>query len=50
MDGDELAVYFDGTKELAVFSTHTFVDYADIEVPIKSLVRMDHKQGVTITD
>ena len=39
MDKDELSSYFDGSKTLKVFYSRTFVDYNDIENPIKSIYR-----------
>ena len=39
MDALELRSYFDGSKAFHVRYTHTFVDYDDIESPIKSFIR-----------
>ena len=37
MEKDELASYFEGNKRMKILYMKTFVDYDDIETPIKTI-------------
>ena len=39
MDEEELVGYYDGLKSIKVYYTHSYVDYEDIENPLKSIIR-----------